>query len=535
MCRRLGVAAVAVACVLAAAPAAAPAQECRIVEFDMTPTDDLQIVIWIEDLTGRYVDTAFITRLTGRYGLGNRPGIMDFNSGPWWPYGRRESTFPVWAHRHPHEFPRVVFQDDDDEDLSHNLSESSRERFYCRPIRTNEDMWDAVSCASTVWTDKGKLSGEHVSKYPPRVDHEADPARDSEDVGDYVAMNPFDAVSRATPLGDQRFSTIWTIPPSLPDGTYVAWMEVSREFDQNEFYDFAGTYTRWTEYGLPYRGQPSIVYRLEFEVADGGAVASTAEWEGYGAPGGEDGAIRPPDLTITSEVPGSGALRILPTVDGDETFLLRATTYGVPDEVAPGAASGGAVVEMTSTSVTASFVAPGDDGLDGDVAGYQVRYVAGGTMDEASWDEASEAVVQIQPAAPGTLHEFTLTGLLPLTNYQIGVRAYDECFNLGPVTVIKAATPRAAGGEVDACFIATAAYGSLMANEVVALRGFRDRALRSSVAGELLVEAYYTFGPLAARAIAPSDTLRRAARGMLRPAIAMARRTVERVPLLAAP
>ena len=103
-----------------------------------------QIVAWVEDPSGAFVDTAFITQQTGTFGLGNRPGRPDFNSGPLWPYGRRITTFPVWAHRHGLAFDEVVFQDGDDSNLSHAFQESSRERHYCRPLISNEAMWDAV-------------------------------------------------------------------------------------------------------------------------------------------------------------------------------------------------------------------------------------------------------------------------------------------------------------------------------------------------------------------------------------------------------
>jgi hypothetical protein len=516
---------------IAAAPIPAAAQECRVLEFDLTPTADLQMVIWLEDVEGAYVDTAFITRTTGTYGLGNRPGIMDFKSGPWWPYGRRLSTFPVWAHRHGLEWPAVVFQDGDDDDLSHQVGQSSTESVYCRPIRPDEDLWDAVSCASTVWTDKGAFDPEGgKSLYPPRADVELDEGRDAPEVATYPTMNPFDAVSRATPVGDELFTAVWALPAELPDGRYVAWMEVSREFDQNASYDYPAPEVSWGDYGLPYRGQPSIVYRVEIEVSDGETESSTLEWVGYGDPDGVDGELRPPDATITTGVPGSGAERILRSAGEDGDFFLRVKAHGVPDQVAPAAAGTAVVKDLTPTSMTGSFVAPGDDELEGTVAGYQVRYVAGREMSDASWDEATEAAVQIPVDEPGSVHEFTVSGLLPLTSYQIGVRAFDECYNLGPVAVFEVATPRPEGGEVDACFVATAAYGSILANEVVALRGFRDRALRSNLVGELVVEAYYTFGPLAARAIAPSETLRRAARDALRPAVALARRTADRLP-----
>ena len=85
--------------------------------------------------------------------------------------------------------------------------------------------------------------------------------------------------------------------------------------------------------------------------------------------------------------------------------------------------------------------------------------------------------------------------------------------------MVQVSTPEQTGGTVDACFVATAAYGSIMARDVASLRRFRDRFLRTHVTGELLVQGYYTFGPALARLIAPSDTLRRAARAGLMPLV----------------
>ena len=92
---------------LAVAGPAEGAGECHVVgvafkpesRVDLSPGRNMppQIVVWLEDPAGNYVDTIFITRETGTYGLGNRPGRFDFNSGPMWPYGRRITVFPVWA------------------------------------------------------------------------------------------------------------------------------------------------------------------------------------------------------------------------------------------------------------------------------------------------------------------------------------------------------------------------------------------------------------------------------------------------------
>ena len=112
---------------------------------DIQPTGDLQIVVWIEDSAGNFVDTAFITRTTGSYGMGNRPGIADFNSGPGWCYGRRVTTFPVWGSRHGQTWPKMIFQDEQDDNLSHSFGLSSIEQTYCKPLEESDPLWLAFT------------------------------------------------------------------------------------------------------------------------------------------------------------------------------------------------------------------------------------------------------------------------------------------------------------------------------------------------------------------------------------------------------
>lgn len=70
------------------------------------------------------------------------------------------------------------------------------------------------------------------------------------------------------------------------------------------------------------------------------------------------------------------------------------------------------------------------------------------------------------------------------------------------------------------CFIATAAYGSDMASEVIALRRFRDSRLLPTRPGRFLVSVYYQVSPPIAAMIARHDSLRLLARLALRPVIA---------------
>ena len=511
------------AALASSAPPAQAQDSCRVVDFSFTPSEKLQIVVWIEDAEGNFIDTAFITQKTGSFGLGNRPGIMEFNSAPMWCYGRRETTFPIWAHRHGLSWPKVVFQDGDDDDLSHPIAQSSIESTYCRPLDPESDrdqnMWDAETCATTAYTDKGVYHESEQSLYPPRSDFSFDSNRDTADAMDMLGQTTFDAVSRPTPIGGENYSVVWPIPEGMEEGQYTAFIEVSKEFDQNDTYDYPSpSPISWSQYGVAYRGQPSVLYRVDFAVGADEGPAFSSEYIGYGDPEGKDGVVRPPDATITTGVAGSGAGRLL-IAPSEEGYRIRVESKSSDDREAPGTVGDLTPLDASPSSFSFEFTETGDDGDQGRASSYEVRYVAGGVLDEENWNDAAIAPVQIQPGGAGTEQLLTIEGLLPNTSYTVGLRAKDECLNEGEIRSLSFVTPRPLPGEVDACFVATAAYGSLMATEVVALRDFRDRFLRTHVPGELFVEAYYSFGPALSKLVDGSPLWRRTARAFLSPLV----------------
>ena len=75
------------------------------------------------------------------------------------------------------------------------------------------------------------------------------------------------------------------------------------------------------------------------------------------------------------------------------------------------------------------------------------------------------------------------------------------------------------GGGGGGCFIATAAYGSLMEPHVKILRDFRDRFLIGNTVGDSFVRLYYIYSPPIADFIAEHDSLRVMVRISLLPVV----------------
>lgn len=75
------------------------------------------------------------------------------------------------------------------------------------------------------------------------------------------------------------------------------------------------------------------------------------------------------------------------------------------------------------------------------------------------------------------------------------------------------------GGGGGGCFIATAAFGSYLAGDVMTLRHFRDKYLLTNSVGRMFVNFYYTVSPPVADYIAKHEGLRTATRIALTPVV----------------
>jgi hypothetical protein len=572
-----------------------------ILELHFIPVRSAQLAIWIERASGEFLANVRLTEAVAYRGIGNRPGASEMNSGFRWPYGRREGVLPVWASRRAaapgaQQFRRVIFQDRTTEGLASKTSNDfSADDYYCLSFdraRSRKDALDAVSCATPFTSDKGRFITDAdvaagysepyeqpltrkglmrplslYSLYPPRRDATYCGAAcfQHRDVASFAAhahevMPDLDAVTMATPVGDAPQRILYTLPADWEPGSYRACIEANVEGDYNTTFD-ASSYPTPTEphncdrtgpppycwdsyskdYGYPYRGQPSVVYCIDFRTGDATEQSFSTDVP-TGSAGSWDlaassyGQMQPMDGMTNDPVhaPGSGADRLELAPDGSRLRAVVKPPRSCMQDQAPSAVTD-LTVQAHPNRLHAHewgrlhFGAASDDR---ELFRYEVRVSTDPITDDASFlaampakqatIEAAELMVPID-AKPGQTVQVDFGGMVQQTHYYIAVRGVDGCNAMGPIRSAELTTATRVFATVSPCFVATAAWGSPLAHEVGALRRLRDRHLQSNALGRRLVEAYYAVGPTLATWIREREGLRTAARVALTPAVALAR------------
>lgn len=156
-----------------------------------------------------------------------------------------------------------------------------------------------------------------------------------------------------------------------------------------------------------------------------------------------------------------------------------------------------------------------DPNPEPEVAGYKVYYGTTSGSYTASIDAGSATSAVISGLQDGATYFFSAVAYDASNN--------ESGFSSEITYAVPAAATPSAGGEASsgggACFIATAAFGSYRAPEVILLQKFRDRFLLTNTPGTLFVKFYYRVSPSIADFISHYDSLRHATRLALKPLI----------------
>jgi hypothetical protein len=505
-----------------------------------------QIAVWIETANRSLVDTLMVTNLTAARGIGNRPGIWNFRSGPKFPYGKRWMSLPLWAFARGRLYGAAMMQDDREDWMGFHEAHSSKELYFCRPLTVQDiDLTvDTITCPSQMFNSaKGKLDPSKTSYYPPRNDLTMFTNQDCDVIGQtlpkcnvsasgYAALNDLDAVAAATPAYGRPYTRTWRIPQNLPPGEYALVVEVSKEYDTNASHSHPGfddVHGGLSAYGIDGNfGQPSVLYRVPVRLGDSmPAAATVSQIAGYSKWTDDeklDGTLLPRDGTISTVTPGSGEARLL-EIDGPgglgrvHVELEGCGLPCMPLPPIPEPVSSLQVVSTLATSASIEFLNASADGKV--VDSYEIRSRPGTTMTVADFEQATPAAI-VQPDTPGKTAMLTVTDLKPATQYVVGVRSIDQCLQRSEIATIPFKTPIMKFRQLSGCFVATAAYGSEMEPRVAALRHARDRLRPQSSLFTAATDLYYRSGPAAAAVLGRSEVARALARRVLGPLVGLA-------------
>lgn len=154
-----------------------------------------------------------------------------------------------------------------------------------------------------------------------------------------------------------------------------------------------------------------------------------------------------------------------------------------------------------------------------DLSGYRVYYGTSSGHYTASVDVGNSTHCVISNLVQGVTYYFAATAYDSEEN-ESGFS--DEIVYAVPAAVPGSGSPSSVGGADgggSGCFIATAAYGSYLAPEVMVLRQFRDHALLVHAPGRAFVRVYYRVSPPIADFILEHESLRSLTRWTLTPLV----------------
>jgi hypothetical protein len=111
--------------------------------------------------------------------------------------------------------------------------------------------------------------------------------------------------------------------------------------------------------------------------------------------------------------------------------VVSLTTVGSTDYGAPSAITSLTASNPTTSSITLSWNAPGDDENTGTATSYDVRYSTSNIIDdtESNWGSTTQATGEPVPQAAGSSQSMTISGLSSGITYYFAIKTKDEVLN----------------------------------------------------------------------------------------------------------
>jgi len=203
---------------------------------------------------------------------------------------------------------------------------------------------------------------------------------------------------------------------------------------------------------------------------------------------------------VVSDTTGDGYPKIIVSLPSKISILRAGITTDLPEEPV--------IVDIYSDAgkvyLVWSYTSNGAD-----LSGFRI-YRSSNPSDDSSWQaiDTVEADVNLFQDSP------------PAGIYSYKVAAYNDygekCSDAS--TPVEVVSVESEGGS-SSCFIATAAFGTPMAKEVVVLKKFRDKYLMKNRIGKGFVRWYYKHSPKYAEYIRHRKWAKAIVRGLLRPVV----------------
>lgn len=204
----------------------------------------------------------------------------------------------------------------------------------------------------------------------------------------------------------------------------------------------------WTERGDNDGAQPVASYQIAWstEAINESNFASANQLQG---PIG--GSIGQPRSYTVSLLPDETrlffAIRALDAA-GNHALVSNSAAAWTPD-VAPAAIVDIAQTAKTTTTITLSFTAPGDNGEKGTAQSYDLRY-SSAPINAANFAQATSAPAPT-PQVAGSKQSATISGLAGNTNYYVAIKSRDDRGNWSPISNVPmvGTTDNTAPGQID--------------------------------------------------------------------------------------